>query len=58
MGIASNGVGILQVRLDRIERGRTVPIAIVGLSCRFPGSENPGAFWRLLSNIGAGYLER
>jgi acyl carrier protein len=25
------------------------PIAIVGLSCRFPGSPDPEAFWRLLS---------
>jgi myxalamid-type polyketide synthase MxaF len=25
------------------------PIAIVGLSCRFPGSPDPSAFWRLLS---------
>ncbi len=26
------------------------PIAIVGLSCRFPGAPNPGAFWELLRN--------
>lgn len=24
------------------------PIAIVGMSCRFPGAENPAALWRLL----------
>jgi acyl transferase domain-containing protein/acyl-CoA synthetase (AMP-forming)/AMP-acid ligase II/acyl carrier protein len=24
------------------------PIAIIGLGCRFPGAENPEAFWRLL----------
>ncbi|HEX6270322.1 MAG TPA: amino acid adenylation domain-containing protein [Anaerolineales bacterium] len=26
------------------------PIAIIGLSCRFPGAENPEAFWQLLRN--------
>lgn len=26
------------------------PIAIIGLSCRFPGAPNPGAFWELLRN--------
>jgi amino acid adenylation domain-containing protein/thioester reductase-like protein len=26
------------------------PIAIVGLSCRFPGAPNPAAFWELLRN--------
>ncbi len=24
------------------------PIAIIGLGCRFPGADGPGAFWRLL----------
>jgi acyl transferase domain-containing protein/acyl carrier protein len=26
------------------------PIAIVGLGCRFPGAENPAAYWRLLAD--------
>jgi len=26
------------------------PIAIIGLSCRFPGAPNPAAFWELLRN--------
>src|SRR5437763_16942247 len=26
------------------------PIAIIGMGCRFPGADNPDAFWRLLSN--------
>ena len=26
------------------------PIAIIGLSCRFPGAPNPDAFWELLRN--------
>ncbi len=25
-----------------------VPLAVVGLSCRFPGADSPAAFWRLL----------
>ncbi|MFH1539621.1 MAG: aminotransferase class III-fold pyridoxal phosphate-dependent enzyme, partial [bacterium] len=31
--------------------GRTSddPVAIIGLSCRFPGAEDPEAFWRLLN---------
>jgi acyl transferase domain-containing protein len=25
------------------------PVAIIGMGCRFPGAENPDAFWRLLA---------
>ncbi|MET9111470.1 type I polyketide synthase, partial [Streptomyces zhihengii] len=28
--------------------GADEPIAVVGLACRFPGADGPGAFWRLL----------
>jgi len=38
----------LQARLDAAERAAREPIAIVGLSCRFPAANNPEAFWRLL----------
>jgi acyl transferase domain-containing protein len=24
------------------------PIAIIGMGCRFPGAQDPGAFWQLL----------
>src|ERR1043165_687275 len=40
----------MQTRLKGLERRQTEPIAIVGLSCRFPGASNPDAFWRLLTN--------
>ncbi len=39
----------LQAKLEAVERARTEPIAIVGLSCRFPGGANdPEAYWQLL----------
>jgi acyl transferase domain-containing protein/acyl carrier protein len=31
---------------------QATPIAIIGMGCRFPGGENPEAFWRLLSEGG------
>jgi myxalamid-type polyketide synthase MxaC len=46
---AVHAIDSLQSKLDAVERDRTEPIAIVGLSCRFPGSQDPDAFWRLLS---------
>ena len=46
---ALEAIDSLQTRLDAAERRSSEPIAIVGLSCRFPGSHDPGAFWRLLS---------
>jgi myxalamid-type polyketide synthase MxaC len=39
----------MQARLDAVERARTEPVAIIGMSCRFPGGANdPESFWRLL----------
>jgi acyl transferase domain-containing protein len=47
---ALQAIDSLQSRLDAAERDRNEPIAIVGLSCRFPDSKDPEAFWRLLSD--------
>lgn len=39
----------LQGKLDAVERAKIEPIAIIGLSCRFPGGANsPEAYWQLL----------
>ncbi|NEO74658.1 polyketide synthase, partial [Moorena sp. SIO3H5] len=41
----------MQSQLDRIKKQQTEPIAIVGMSCRFPGgANNPDSFWELLRN--------
>jgi len=38
----------LQAKLDALEQAQHEPIAIIGMSCRFPGAENPEDFWKLL----------
>jgi len=37
-----------RTKLEAVEQRATEPIAIIGLGCRFPGAENPAAFWQLL----------
>jgi acyl transferase domain-containing protein/acyl carrier protein len=31
-----------------LEAGRSEPIAVIGIGCRFPGADGPDAFWSLL----------
>ena len=38
----------LKARLERIEHDAAEPIAVVGIGCRFPGSDGPAAYWRML----------
>ncbi len=39
----------MQAKLDAVEQARHEPIAIIGMSCRFPGGANsPEAYWQLL----------
>ena len=38
----------LRSRLEVSERAHTEPIAVIGMSCRFPGAPDLGAFWELL----------
>ncbi|NJM90354.1 MAG: polyketide synthase, partial [Hydrococcus sp. RU_2_2] len=39
----------MQAKLEASEKAKTEPIAIVGLSCRFPGGgDDPDAYWQLL----------
>nr|VFJ42996.1 MAG: Acyl transferase domain-containing protein [Candidatus Kentron sp. DK] len=38
----------MQAKLDAMESARTEPVAIIGMGCRFPGADNPDAYWQLL----------
>ncbi|MBB82907.1 MAG: hypothetical protein CL931_03760 [Deltaproteobacteria bacterium] len=42
----------LQSRLEASERASRAPVAVIGLGCRFPGGEDPDAFWELLDRGG------
>lgn len=38
----------MRAKLDAVERARTEPLAIVGMSCCVPAARHPDAFWELL----------
>ncbi len=41
----------LEKKLERLERAKSEPIAIVGMACRLPGGANdPEAYWEILRN--------
>jgi len=37
-------------RLQAVEQQRSEPLAVIGMSCRFPGAANPDAYWQLLQD--------
>lgn len=46
---ALHAIDDLQARLDAFESARREPIAIIGMSCRFPGgADSPETYWQLL----------
>lgn len=42
----------LRQQLENTENARHEPLAIIGMACRFPGGENPAAYWQMLTNGG------
>ena len=40
----------LRAKLDKLEKKQSEPIAIIGMSCRFPGASNCKEYWELLKN--------
>ena len=45
---ALKAIDALQAKVDTLEGRRAAPIAIVGLSCRFPGAGSARDYWHLL----------
>ena len=37
-----------RLQIEAMKRRESEPIAIIGMGCRFPGADNPEAFWQLL----------
>ncbi len=40
----------MQDKLATLENAKHEPIAVIGMGCRFPGAENPEAYWQLLQS--------
>jgi amino acid adenylation domain-containing protein len=38
----------MQAKVDALQKEQNEPIAVIGIGCRFPGADNPKAFWHLL----------
>ncbi|MDF0552998.1 beta-ketoacyl synthase N-terminal-like domain-containing protein [Kamptonema sp. UHCC 0994] len=47
---ALNKIEELKAELDLLKYAQREPIAIIGMSCRFPGADTPEELWQLLRN--------
>jgi phthiocerol/phenolphthiocerol synthesis type-I polyketide synthase C len=53
----SSEIADVTAKIQTVRKTGTEPIAVIGLGCRFPGAENPEAFWQLLHNGGDAITE-
>ncbi|MEK0194240.1 type I polyketide synthase, partial [Microcoleus anatoxicus] len=45
-----NALEEARTKLEAVQQAKEEPIAIIGMSCRFPGAKDIDSFWHLLSN--------
>ncbi|MEG4811617.1 type I polyketide synthase [Microcoleus sp. F8-D3] len=45
-----NALEEARTKLEAVQQAKEEPIAIIGMSCRFPGAKDTESFWQLLSN--------
>ena len=45
-----NALEEARTKLQAVQQAKEEPIAIIGMSCRFPGAKDTESFWHLLSN--------